>query len=58
MPSFKKAHKVHVYAGISYYGVTPLIFVHGTTGVKHLPTSVTSEKYIKILQDCLLPAFH
>ena len=47
-----------MYAGISYFGVTPLIFVHGTSGWKGLETSVTSERYIKILNDCLLPAFH
>ena len=58
MATVKKAHKVHVYAGLSYFGVTPLFFVEGTSGVKNLPTSVTAEKYINILKNCLLPAFH
>ena len=58
MPTVKKAKKVHVYAGLSAFGVTPLFFVEGTSGVKHLPTSVTAQKYINILHNCLIPAFN
>jgi hypothetical protein len=53
----RKTLKVHVYAGISYYGVTPLFFVHGTSKAGDLETSVTSKRYIEILNNCLLPSF-
>ena len=58
MPTVKKSKKVHVYAGLSAFGVTPLFFVQGTSGDKSLPTSVTSAKYINILEGCMLPAFN
>ena len=58
MPTIKKGYKVHVYAGMSYHGVTPLFFVDGTSGTKVLPTTITSKKYIQLLEDCLLPSFH
>lgn len=57
LPKLRKSQKVHVYAGISYYGVTPLFFVHGTSGARDIETSVTSKGYIKILNDCLIPSF-
>lgn len=42
LPEYKKAKKVHVYAGLAVAGVTPLIFVQGTTGVPGLDATVNS----------------
>ena len=58
MPTIKKSKKVHVYAGLTAFGVTPLFFVEGTSGAKNLPTSETSAKYVNMLQNCMLPAFN
>lgn len=44
MPTTRRVQKVHVYAGISYYGVTPLFFVQGTSGGSK-DTSVNAAKY-------------
>ncbi len=42
IPTVKKVKKVHVYAGISVHGVTPLFFVEGTSDARECATSVTS----------------
>ena len=55
--TLKKPKKVHVYAGLSHHGVTPLFFVQGTSGMRGLDKSVTAAKYTQLLEDCLLPAF-
>ncbi len=57
IPTVKNVKKVHVYAGIAAQGVTPLFFVEGTSDTRECPTSVTSERYINILHNCLIPAF-
>lgn len=49
LPKMKKSQKIHVYAGLSYYGVTPLFFVEGTSGYKGVGTSVNGRKYVNIL---------
>ena len=57
MPKMKKCQKVHVYARLSYHGVTPLFFVEGTSGAKGIGTSINGRKYVNILENCLFPAF-
>lgn len=47
--------KVHVYAAVSKWGVTPLFVTAGTTGAKY-KGGVTSEVYVDLLRDKLLPA--
>ncbi len=42
IPTVKKVKKIHVYAGISVHGVTPLFFVEGTSDARECATSVTS----------------
>lgn len=54
----RNQQKVHVYAGISFHGITPLFFVEGTSGAVDIGTSVTASSYTALLENCLLPAFH
>ena len=54
----RRSQKVHVYGGISIYGVTPLFFVEGTSGARGIERSVTAGAYINILRNCMIPAFH
>ena len=49
--------KVHVYAGISIYGATPLFEVQGTSGHDDIGKSVTAAAYQELLGNCMLPAF-
>ena len=58
-PSTKFPSKVHVYAGVSYYGKTELRFATGTTGLKSTfsktQKGVGAAEYRSILSDTLLP---
>jgi hypothetical protein len=58
-PSTKFPSKVHVYAGVSYYGKTELRFATGTTGLKSefskFQKGVAAAEYQSILSDTLLP---
>lgn len=58
-PSTKFPSKVHVYAGVSYYGKTELRFATGTTGLKSefskTQKGVGAAEYQSILSDTLLP---
>ena len=58
-PSTKFPSKVHVYAGVSYYGKTELRFATGTTGLKSefskTRRGVGAAEYQSILSDTLLP---
>ena len=55
-------HKVHVYAGVSCFGRTPLFVTVGTTGLKSIDASgkkrkgVTGEVYRELLQQSFIPA--
>ena len=60
-PKFANTHKVHVYAGVSKWGKTPLFITSGTTGLKDhegkaIKGGVNGEVYKKLLADKLLPA--
>ena len=58
-PSTKFPSKVHVYAGVSYYGKTDLHFATGTTGLKssysQTQRGVGASEYQSILSTTLLP---
>ena len=47
--------KVHVYAAVCKWGITPLIVTAGTTGADY-KGGVSSEVYVDLLRDKLLPA--
>ena len=51
----RNQQKVHVYAGISIHGITPLFFVEGTSGVQGIGTSINVARYTTLLENCLLP---
>jgi hypothetical protein len=53
----KHPQKVHVYAGISVYGATPLFEVQGTSGHEGIGKSVNAAAYQQLLGNCMLPAF-
>jgi hypothetical protein len=57
-PSIKFPSKVHVYAGVSYYGKTELRFATGTTGLQSefskMQRGVGAAEYQTILGDTLL----
>lgn len=58
-PSTKFPSKVHVYAGVSYYGKTELHFATGTTALKNTfsktQKGVGAAEYQSILSETLLP---
>ena len=57
-PSESHCHKVHVYAGVSKYGRTPLFVTVGTTGLHAASKGVNKEVYQALLQHELIPACH
>lgn len=57
----KTKHQVHAYAGLTYYGVTPLFFVTGTTGLKTKPgmkktRGCNAAEYCDLVENRLWPS--
>jgi hypothetical protein len=60
----KKRQQVHAYAGIAWFGITPLFVASGTTGLKarfkdktgKFYKGVSRKEYLDILTNKLLPA--
>lgn len=55
-PAEKNCYKVHVYAGVSKWGRTPLFVTVGTTGLKAPTKGVNGEVYKELLEGELIPA--
>lgn len=60
----RDSRKVHVYAGVSFYGVTPLLYVEGTTGFRgefidpktgQPQRGVSAKSYHGVFKDFFLP---
>lgn len=52
----RNCYKVHVYAGVSRWGRTPMFVTVGTTGFKAESKGVNAAVYLKLLQEELIPA--
>ena len=56
----KKLQKIHIYSGITYYGMVPIVIVTGTTQAKYIQhryntKGVQKWEYLDVLEHDMIP---